>query len=285
MRRLSAIHWGIIGVAMACTVLLGFVSTSPAEGKRPAARMNHDAHSKTLEQIVTEARKRFSPKVQQTVAIIEGSISTERDFVRRGQFYDSLVRIAGSAKEYAFAAWVSEQKAIKNNGSDNDWQVAGERYRASVAFQQDPESQPALFDAAMRCFSKAVELNPKNLDAKVGIGICIVESSGDPMQGIQTLLDVVKEDSTNVNAQLALGDFSVKRNAPDKAVGRYETALRLRPDYYGLHLNIAEQYQALGDTASAISHLEAYVQIETDPLVKNDVENAIRQLRKNPPKQ
>lgn len=284
MHRLSAIHWGIIGTALACSVLLGFVNTSP-KAKRPAAEVNHDAHGKTLEQVISESRKRFSPQFQEKVALIEASISTERDFVRRGQFYDSLVRLSGSVKEYAFAAWVSEQKAIRNNGSDNDWQVAGERYRASVAFQQDQESQPVLFESAMRCFNKALEINPKNLDAKVGVGICIVEGSNDPMQGIQTLLDVVKEDSTNINAQLALGDFSVKRGAPDKAVARYTTALNLRPDYYGLHLNIAEQYQAMGDTASAISHLEAYVKIETDPLVKNDVENAIRQLRKNPAKQ
>lgn len=285
MRRLSIVHWGIIGAAIVCTVLLGFVNTSPAAEKKPVAEVNHDEHSKTLDQLVSEARKRFSPEVQKRVAIIEGSISTERDFIRRGQFYDSLIRLAGNAKEYAFAAWVSEQKAIKNNGSDNDWQVAGERYRASAAFQQDHESQPVLFESAMRCFNKAIEINPKNLDAKVGIGICIVDGSSDPMQGIQTLLDVVKEDSTNVNAQLALGDFSVKRGAPDKAIARYSTALKLRPDYYGLHLNIAEQYEAMGDSASAVQHLEEYVKIETDPLVKNDVENAIRRLRKNPAKQ
>lgn len=285
MRRLSIVHWGIIGAAIACTVLLGFVNTSPSAGKNTPVQANHDAHSKPLEQLVSEARNRFTPEVQRQIAVIEGSISTERDFIRRGQFFDSLIRIAGNAKEYAFAAWASEQKAIKNNGSDSDWQMAGERYRASVAFQQDPESQPALFDAAMRCFNKAMEINPKNLDAKVGIGICIVDGSSDPMKGIQTLLEVVKEDSTNVNAQLALGDFSVKRGAPDKAIARYTAALNLRPDYYGLHLNIAEQCEAMGDTASAIQHLEEYVKIETDPLVKNDVENAIRRLRKNPAKQ
>lgn len=281
MRRLSGIHWGIIGATIVCTVLLGFVSTTPPEGKGPKVTMNQQPEGRSLDEIVKQARARLSPQQQQAYAVIDGSIGTERDFIRRGRFYDSLVRIAGTAKEYALAAWLTEQKAITNNGSDNDWQLAGERYRTSAAFQEEPENQPALFEAAMRCYSKAVELNPKNLDAKVGVGICLVESSGDPMQGIQTLLEVVKADSTNVNAQLALGDFSVKRGAPDKAIARYSTALRLRPDYYGLHLNIAEQYELLGDSASAISHLEAYVQIETDPLVRNDVENAIRRLRGN----
>ena len=112
----------------------------------------------------------------------------------------------------------------------------------------------------------------------------MVQGTNDPMGGIKKLLEVVEADSTNVNAQLALADFSVRRNAPDKAIARYSTALRLRPDYYGLHLNLAELYQQMGDTAKAIDHLEKYVQIETDPLTKNDVENAIRKLRAQPPK-
>lgn len=199
--------------------------------------------------------------------------------------FDSLIRLCGYSKEYAFAAWASEQKAVKNNGSDADWQVAGERYQTAASFQEDQQNVPALYEAAERCFNKAMEIQPKNLDAKVGLAICVVQSGGDPMSGIKMLLEVVAADSTNVNAQLALGDFSVKRGAPDKAIVRYSAALRLRPDYYALHLSLAEQYEALGDTASAISHLEAYVEKETDPLVKNDVENAIRRLRGNPPKQ
>jgi tetratricopeptide (TPR) repeat protein len=106
------------------------------------------------------------------------------------------------------------------------------------------------------------------------------------MQGISLLLKVDSIDSTNVNAQLELAEFSLKRNAPDKAIVRYQRALRLRPDYYGLHLNLAELYEQMGDAGKAIEHLEKYVQIETDPLVKNDVENAIRRLRASlpPPK-
>lgn len=285
MRRLTTIQWGLIGAAIVSTVLLGFVRTSPAEGKLQVPVASRSADSHTLDEVIAASRQHFSAELRQKVALIEGAVSTERDFVRRGQMFDSLVRLTGMAKEYAFAAWASEQKAIKNNGSGSDWQTAGERYRGAASFQDDPRNVPALFDAAERCFNKAIELEPKNLDAKVGLATCIVEGSNDPMKGIGMLLDVVNEDSTNVNAQLALGDFSVKRGAPDKAIVRYSTALRLRPDYYGLHLSLAEQFQALGDTAAAISHLEAYVQQETDPLVKNDVENAIRRLRGNPPKQ
>jgi len=87
-------------------------------------------------------------------------------------------------------------------------------------------------------------------------------------------------DSTHVNVQLALADFAVQSQQYDKAIERYSKAIRLKPEYYGIRLNLAELYQVKGDTAAAIQQLELYVQKETDPLVRNDVENAIRQLRK-----
>lgn len=283
MSRSAIIQSIVILFAAISTVLLSFVSTvSPGDNKPVVSQGVESGFS--LQDQVAKARQGMKTNVLVQVNAIEGAINTNRDAVKRGQMYDSIVRFLGMNKEYVYAAWLTEEKASKNNGSDADWQAAGDRYTAAAGFQQDEKNLPALFEAAMRCFNKAIELNPKNLDAKVGLGICMVQGTNDPMGGIKKLLEVVEADSTNVNAQLALADFSVRRNAPDKAIARYSTALRLRPDYYGLHLNLAELYQQMGDTAKAIDHLEKYVQIETDPLTKNDVENAIRKLRAQPPK-
>jgi tetratricopeptide (TPR) repeat protein len=279
MRGLKPVHYGLIAAAFVLIVLFGFVSTTPDPEKQTAPVVKQSADSPDLDALISAARKRFSPEVQTKVAQMEAAISTERNFVSRGQMFDSLSRIATNAREYVFAAWVYEQKAIRNNGSGSDWYQAGERYRSAVSFQQDEKVYATLYEAAIHSYQTALDMEPKNSDAKVGIGICLVQSSGDPMKGIGLLLEVAEQDSTNVNAQLALGDFSVQRGAPDKAIVRYAKALQLRPDYYGLHLSLAEQFEALGQTDSAISHLEAYVKIETDPLMKNDVENALLQLR------
>jgi tetratricopeptide (TPR) repeat protein len=285
MRRTTIIQLIVVSCAVISTVLLSFVSTVSPVGHTPATVSSEAIeHGHTLEEQVANARKSMKTDVLIQVNAVEGAISTNRDAVRRGQMYDSIIRFLGINKEYVYAAWLTEQKAVKNIGSGSDWQQAGDRYRVAAGFQQDQHNHAALFEAAIRCYSKAVELEPKNLDAMVGLGSCIVQGTNDPMQGISLLLKVDSIDSTNVNAQLELAQFSLKRNAPDKAIVRYQRALRLRPDYYGLHLNLAELYEQMGDTAQAIYHLEKYVQIETDPLVKNDVENAIRRLRaKLPP--
>jgi tetratricopeptide (TPR) repeat protein len=283
MRRLSVTQWVVILLAAISTVLLSFVSTVSSVDNSAAVAVHEAEAGHTLEDQVANARKGMKSNVLVQVNAIEGAISTNRDAAKRGQMYDSIVRFLGQNREYVYAAWLTEQKAIKNNGSGSDWQQAGDRYRVAAGFQQDEHNQPALIEAAMRCYQKAVELEPKNLDARVGLASCIVQGTNDPMKGISMLLQVDSIDSTNVNAQLELAEFSLKRNAPDKAIARYEKALRLRPDYYGLHLNLAELYEQTGDVAKAIYHLEQYVQIETDPFTKNDVENAIRRLRAQMP--
>ncbi len=291
MRKISVAQWIVILLAAISTVLLSFVSTvSPVRNNPEAEAHAHEIESgHTLEDQIANARKSMTPNVVAQVNAIEGAINTNRDAVKRVQMYDSLVKYVSINREkvvypnrenLVYAAWLTEQKAIKNNGSGSDWQQAGDRYRVAAGFQKDEHNLPALFDGAIRCYSKALELEPKNLDAKVGLASCMVQGTNDPMAGITMLLEVVAVDSSNVNAQLELAEFSLKRNAPDKAIARYSTALRLRPDYYGLHLNIAQVYlEQMGDTVKAINHLEQYVQIETDPLTKNDVENEIRRLR------
>jgi tetratricopeptide (TPR) repeat protein len=281
MSRHTIIKIIVICTAIISTVLLSFVSTTSHGSKPPMVMPPTAAQGKSLEDQIASARKNLPPDLAGNVSAMEGAISTNRDPVERGHMYDSLSRFLGMNKQYVLAAYFAEEKAINNNGSGSDWQQAGERYTSSAGFQEDQNNVPALLNAAMRCFNKALELEPKNLDAKVGLGMCIVEGTDDPMKGIGMLLDVVKEDSTNVNAQLALADFSVRRKAPDLAIQRYKKALALRPDYYGLHLNIADLYIQMGDTVSALEHYEKYCEIETDPLMKNDVENAIRTLRKN----
>lgn len=283
MRRISVTQWVVILLAAISTVLLSFVSTVSSVDNTPAVAVHESEAGHTLENQIDSARRSMKSDVLVQVNAIEGAISTNRDAAKRGQMYDSIIRFLGMNKQYVYAAWLTEQKAIKNNGSGSDWQSAGDRYRVAAGFQQDQHNQPALIEAAMRCYQKAVELEPKNLDAKVGLASCIVQGTNDPMKGIAMLLQVDSIDSTNVNAQLELAEFSIKRNAPDKAIARYSKALRLRPDYYGLHLNLAELYEQMGDYAKAIDHLEQYVQIETDPLTKNDVENAIRRLRAQQP--
>ena len=79
---------------------------------------------------------------------------------------------------------------------------------------------------AIACFKNAVKLKPASLDAKTGLGVAYVNQTssgitdpegGSPMQGIMLLLDVVKQDPTNRNANLSLGMFAMKSGQYEKS--------------------------------------------------------------------
>ena len=61
--------------------------------------------------------------------------------------------------------------------------------------------------------------------------IDLVNGGVNPMEGIQILLSLVKEDSTNVEAHLWLGRFSVQSGQLDKALIRFETILSIDPEH------------------------------------------------------
>ena len=136
-----------------------------------------------------------------------------------------------------------------------------------------------MIEKATTCFQSALEKEPSNLDAKSGLGSCIVDAGQNPMQGIQLLLAVVKVDSLNLNANLNLGLFSMKSGQFDKAIKRFETVAKLKPsaEIYGM---LADAYEQTGNNEAAIAALKkakAYI-IDKDILV--NIDNYIKNLKK-----
>ncbi|TND08750.1 MAG: cytochrome c bioproteinis factor [Bacteroidetes bacterium] len=283
MMRLLTPQRIMIAAGVLCIVLLSFAKTTPnAAAVKPGmkGKTAQQGHVHHIDEQVAASRKHLKPEMAKTVAFYEALIASERDAVKRSQAYDSLSILLGRNNEPVLGAWYAEQKAEKNNGSGTDWQKAGERWYAATHFVTSEEDQPVLFEAAVKCFSKALELEPKNLDAKTGLGVCFVEATSEPMKGITLLKEVLEADPENVDALLNLGLFAERSQQYDKAIDRYETILRLHPEYIMMWLKMAEVYQAMGDKAGTIRCLESYLKVETDPVMRNSIENDLNKLKK-----
>jgi tetratricopeptide (TPR) repeat protein len=277
MRNLGRSQWVILVACVLTIVLLSFANTIPSASKIPEVATQPSGVP--LEEIVKEERGSLKPDQSGVIASLEQAIKNESDIIHRGQLYDSLVKYLGGSGKYVLASFYAEQKAKVNNGSGSDWMAAGERYRSAASFQQHEEHLPALYESSVRCFTKALELEPANLDAKVGLGIAIVDGTNDPMKGITLLREVEAADSTHVNVQLALADFAVRSKQYDKAIERYNKALRLKPELYAIHLSLAELYEAQNDTNQVVYHLEAYAEVTDDPVMKAEIEKALVNLK------
>ena len=90
--------------------------------------------------------------------------------------------------------------------------------------------------------------------------------SEDPMSGIQDLLTIVEEDSTQLDAQYYLGLFSIKSGQFEKAVNRFEKVITFvgLKKYPDARYQLSVCLEALGKTEASLEQLEVYM-TEIDP--------------------
>jgi outer membrane protein assembly factor BamD (BamD/ComL family) len=87
----------------------------------------------------------------------------------------------------------------------------------------------------------------------------IQNGEGAPMVAIGMLLDVLKEDPNNEKALMWLGNFSMMSGQWDKAVDRFHQLSQLHPENEMYTLNKVQALMQVGDTASALSVANEYI--------------------------
>jgi predicted Zn-dependent protease len=202
----------------------------------------------------------------------------ELDRLSASRNYDSLVTFWNKAKRPDLAAYYVEELA-KDTGTAGNWIKAGNRYYYSVQFSKDKTELPVLYQCAIRCFKKGLELDPQNNDAKIMLASCYVEGTNEPMEGISKLKEVERTDSNNVKLQLAFAFFSVKSGQTDKAVERFKKVLRIDSNYIEAYLHLADAYEQQGNTTKTIECLEKYSSRTGDITAKLEINKYITQLK------
>jgi len=188
-----------------------------------------------------------------------------------------LAGLWDAASQPAPAAFYYRDIAQKQNTAAN-WIVAGNHFNDAYKLTQDTTAQP-FFDAqAMEAFQNAMKLQPENLDAKTGLGVAYVNGGGTPMQGIALLLDVVRQDPKNWNANFNLGLFSMKSGQFEKAVERFKIASASKPDDVEPVFYLAESYKQLGLKKEAIDAYQKCKQLMPDPTFGQKIDQYIKEL-------
>lgn len=192
--------------------------------------------------------------------------------------YKNVATFWDSKKRPDFAALFVEKNAELAK-TDEAFVKAGNRYFYAVRFAQDNNEIPVLYQNAIKCYQKALDINPKNVDAKIQLASCFVEEGSDPMKGIGLLREVEKTDSNNVKLQLNFAFFSVKSGQLEKAISRFEKVLNIDPLFIEAYLHLADVYEQQGNTAKTIEMLEKYTTLTDDAMAKQEIRKYITQLK------
>ena len=193
--------------------------------------------------------------------------------------FDSIQDFWLRMKQPQLIALTAEEKAISTKKAE-DFFDAGKRYYNAVRFATDDEQLPALYEGAVRCLSKGLELKPGDTDARILLASCYVEGSADPMKGIQLLREVEKTDSNNVKLQMSFAFFSIKSGQLDKAEARLKKAIAADSTYLEAYLHLADVYERQSNPSGTISMLEEYARRTDDVTARLEVNKYIDQLKK-----
>jgi len=97
-----------------------------------------------------------------------------------------------------------------------------------LIYEGEAYEKASLFDQAMDCYSKALELNPKNTDACTGMGISLMEK-GEYKASLIWFEKVLRIDHSIGETWVYIAEVFVNMEMPEEALMSYLRALEINP--------------------------------------------------------
>lgn len=272
-------HW-ILQAMLITASLAVFYVVYILPRTEPAAKIREQQAEKAKEDIhqqIDQVKKELSGTDVAKLNGFETMFSVSQGNIKI-QYLDSIIRFWDKQMRPAIAAIYAEDKAELTQLKE-DWLEAGNRYLQMASFLKGDDRQWA-YNRGKAVFETILKSDPENADAKIGLGVCLVESGqGSPMEGIGLLRDVVDKDPTNTRAILQLGHFSVFSGQFQKALDRYRQALAVDPKLDEAYFFIGDTYAKMGETDSAFIFLNKYKELQQEQVVKDQIDLYMQEIK------
>lgn len=277
----------LAGAGIVLVFVLFFFGKTATTKKEMPAMAKAEAPLFNIKDTIDADKKQLSADRLVYVSKIENSIS-RGDLKDQGvNQYTNLANFwkdsAGKFVPYAY--YLSE--AAKLDNSEKKLTFAARLILENMKREDNPAKKVWEAQTAASLFEKALTLDPDNNDLKVGLGSCYVYGEGmignpqQTMKGIQQLLEVVKKDSNNMQAQLVLGIGGVISNQYNKAIERLKKVVDFDPHNLEAVSWLADAYAAAGDKQNAIKWYEQSEHLVNNPAFTKEIDARIKVLKEN----
>lgn len=136
------------------------------------------------------------------------------------------------------------------------WERAGELDADDwFALGCDREADGA--EDCVEAYLRALELDPGHFDANLNLGRCLHER-GELEEAVRCYRRAMEARPGEALAAFNLGVAMEDLARPVEAMAAYELAVQADPECADAHFNVARLYEAEGETAEAVQHLQAY---------------------------
>ena len=277
-----------IVVIVAVVAVMGYLYSLPVKGlvKPKATTANsgvagedegvHQAVNVTVATVSETAKAAVGPGLSVKINNLEAEL-TKAEGKDKLSLQKQLAVSWDDVNQPAPAAFYY-QAAAQNDNKLQNWLNAGNRFNDAYKLTQDTLTQPVFTLNAVEAFQNALKLKPNSLEAKTGLGVAYVNGGATPMQGITLLLEVVKQEPDNRDANLNLGLFSMKSGQFEKAVQRFTTVIKQKPEFEP-YFYLGESYKQLGRKNEAIAAYQKCKELMPDPVFGQRIDEYIKELK------
>ena len=239
----------------------------------------------SINKYIVEAKQKLTNTQLDYINKLENSISRGNVKDQQIKAFDGLASFwDDSVHQHELHNFYTSESAKLVN-SEKNLTFAAQLMLYELRKEQDPAKRGWKAEQAIELFEKAITLNPDNDSLKVGLGSCYIFGkgmTGDPqetMKGIQQLLQIVRKDSMNMQAQLVLGIGGVISNQYDKAIERLLTVVKNQPGNLEAISWLADGYAAKDDKTNALKWYSISKRLVNDPAYSKEVDERIKMLK------
>jgi tetratricopeptide (TPR) repeat protein len=277
----------LAGTGVILVFVLFFFGKTAAPKKEMPVSTKAETPQFNIKDTLSVRKQQLSPEQLVYVNNIESSISRGDLKNQKVNQYTNLANFwKDSANKFIpYIYYLSE--AAKLDNSEKKLTFAARLILESMKREDDPAQKVWEAQTAATLFEKAITLDPGNNDLKVGLGSCYVYGEGmignaeQTMKGIQQLLEVVKKDSNNMQAQLVLGIGGVISTQYNKAIERLKKVVDFDPHNIEAVSWLADAYAAAGDKQNAIKWYEQSEHLVNNPAFTKEINERIKALKEN----
>jgi tetratricopeptide (TPR) repeat protein len=276
-----------IGIVLAF-ILFFFGKTATTKKEMPAAmQAEAEVPAFNIKDTLLAEKQKLSPVQLIYVTNIENNISrgdlknqSENQYTNLANFWKDSI---GSFIPYVY--YLSE--AAKLDNSEKKLTFAARLILENMRREDNPARKVWEAQTAATLFEQGLKLDPDNADLQVGLGSCYVYGEGmignaqQTMKGIQQLLQVVKKDSNNMQAQLVLGIGGVISSQYDKAIERLKKVVDFDPHNLEAVSWLADAYAATGDKQNAVKWYEQSKHLVNNPQFSVEIDKRIKALNES----
>ncbi len=168
------------------------------------------------------------PGIAQQVEVLDDSVSQSEGETQVG-FMRQIVELYLRAARYDFAG-SSQEEVARQTLLEVDWVFAGNLYYDQMERTEPIDERTRFAKKAIAAYQEVLAMNPDNLDVRTDMAVAYLSDPDNPMSAIQETQEVLRRDSSHVQANFNRGIMLSRINRLDGAIEQFRKVQRIIGD-------------------------------------------------------